>query len=102
MASQGDQSIPSQGSQSTSSQGCQSIPSQGSQSFPSQGSQSIPGQISQSKERVWKLKDGNMHVGACSKKSQKDAFMTLDLVFKLDDDHNTKAVGKSFTQLRPN
>ena len=44
------------------------------------------------KERVWKLKDGKMEIGSCGKKNEKDPFMTLDLVFKFDEEQNTKVV----------
>ena len=46
------------------------------------------------KERVWKLKGGTMHVGACGKKSERDLCMTLDLVFQFDDEPLPKVVGE--------
>ena len=55
-------------------------------------SQSDPS--SNPRERVWKLKDAKMEIGSCGKKNDKDPFMTLDLVFKFDDEQNTKVVGE--------
>ena len=51
------------------------------------------------KEKLWKLQDGSMTIGAIGKRSEKDAFMILDLLFKLDNDPNSKVVGKILTQL---
>ena len=46
------------------------------------------------KEKLWKLQDGSMTIGAIGKRSEKDAFMTLDLVFKMDNEPNSKVVGE--------
>ena len=51
------------------------------------------------KEKLWKLQDGSMTIGAIGKRSEKDAFMILDLLFKFDNDPNSKVVGKILTQL---
>ena len=40
------------------------------------------------------MKGGTMYVGACGKKNTKDQCMTLDLVFKFDDEPSPKVVGK--------
>ena len=46
------------------------------------------------KERLWRLQDGSMTIGAIGKRSERDAFMTLDLVFKMDNDPVSKVVGE--------
>ena len=57
--------------------------------------QSEPSQSDSSKkERVWKLKGGDMYVGSCGKKNDRDPCMTLDLVFKFDDEPSPKVVGE--------
>ena len=45
-------------------------------------------------DRVWNLKDCQMHVANIGKRSVKDTCMTLDLVFEFDDDPTQKVVGK--------
>ena len=51
------------------------------------------------KEKLWKLEDGSMTIGAIGKRSEKDAFMTLDLLFKFNNNPNSKVVGEILTQL---
>ena len=68
-----------------------------SQSSNSQGNSQQDTQREQDQtERVGKLKGGTMHVAACGKKTERDLFMTLDLVFKFDGDPTPKVVGEFF------
>ena len=61
---------------------------------PSQNPSQNPSQDPSKKERVWKLKDGTMEIASCGKKEEKHQFMTLDLVFKFDDEPNNQVVGE--------
>ena len=58
---------------------------------PSQGGQ---GNNSDKEEREWSLKDCTMEIASMGKKDSKDEFMTIDLIFKMDDDPTPKIVGK--------
>ena len=54
-----------------------------------------PGNPPQDKEeREWTLKDCTMEIASMGKKDPKDEFMTIDLIFKLEDDPTPKVVGK--------
>ena len=56
-----------------------------------QGSQGHP---AEKEEREWRLKDCTMEIASMGKKDPKDEFMTIDLVFKMDDEPVPKVVGK--------
>ena len=45
-------------------------------------------------ERVWKLRDCSMTLGAFGKRNSTDPYMTLDLVFTFPDDVVPKIVGE--------
>lgn len=47
-------------------------------------------------QKLWKLADGSMTIGAIGKRSNKDEFMTLDLIFKMDNDPISKVVGEFY------
>jgi hypothetical protein len=57
---------------------------------PSQDSSQDPSK----KERVWKLKDGKMEISSCGKKNERDPFMSIDMVFKFDDEPSSQVVGE--------
>ena len=63
------------------------MPSQASQGGGSQ-------QDTENEERVYRLLGGTMEVVSAGKKSHDAPFMTLDLLFKLDDRANSQVVGK--------
>ena len=51
-------------------------------------------------EIEWALRDGTMEVISIGKRdAQKDEYMTIDLVFKMDDDPTPKAVGEFLESL---
>ena len=60
----------------------------------SQGGGSQHPASSQSEDKVWSLQDGTMEVVAAGKKTDKAMFMSLDLLFKLEDEQTTQVVGK--------
>ena len=60
----------------------------------SQGGGSQHPGSSQAEDKVWRLQDGTMEVVAAGKKSDKAMFMSLDLLFKLEDQQNSQVVGK--------
>jgi hypothetical protein len=47
-------------------------------------------------QKLWRLQDGSMTIGAIGKRSKKDEFMTLDLIFKMDNDPISKVVGEFY------
>ena len=67
--------------------------SQGDGAGPSQPSSS-QSQSQSTSEKLWQLKHNiTMTVGAHGKKTSHDKFMTLDLIFRFEDDPNPKLVG---------
>ena len=60
----------------------------------SQGGGSQHPASSQSEDKVWSLQDGTMEVVAAGKKTEKAMFMSLDLLFKLEDEQTSQVVGK--------
>ena len=57
-------------------------------------------QGSDKQEREWALKYGTMEVLSVGKKDpQKDEYMTIDLVFTMDDNPIPKSVGEYFADL---
>ena len=58
-------------------------------------SQASQGNTAADKEgREWRLKDCTMEIAGIGKKDSKAEIMTIDLVFKLDDEPMPKVVGK--------
>ena len=57
---------------------------------------SCGGQAAQAADRgaCWKLKDGVMTIGRKGKTNSTDKNLTLDLIFKFQDDHKPKVVSE--------
>ena len=71
------------------------IMSSGIQSQDARNSQANLSSQGREEDREWKLKDCVMEISSIGKKdASKDDFMTIDLIFKFDDDPIPKVVGE--------
>ena len=85
------------GSQNTQQVGSQNTQQVGSQNTQQVGSQEVGSQNTQKddRDRVWKLRGGEMEVISARKKKPSDSFMTLELKFTLVGEPRPSIVGKS-------